>query len=145
MLALSERPVDLTDYTMLSVGGLEVNFRDRVGKLRDKDVDLSLMADNIDVLRAVANGQEIRWLMLTSPTAILPYDRVWQAVAILVEVENISMGMKAVRDHGIDTTGFEGSVDYVLIHLLESRRMIVMVMFDTDSDAVLAKMRHPLG
>lgn len=144
MLTLSERPIDLADYLSLSVGGLEMDFRGRTGVLDGKEIDLTMLANNVEILRSIANGSDIRWLMLTSETATIPYEREWKVGSIFAEVENIAMARRAAQYITIDTTGFEGRIDYVLINHLETRRMLVLVMFDSEADAVLAKMRHSL-
>lgn len=140
MSALLET-IKLDDYFSLSVGGTNIDYRGLRGE-NDKGeiIPLDVMADNIDVLRHIAAGDEIRWLMLTSLTATLPYDRTWKAAIALSEVSNISMGQKLARQ-GIDTTGFQGRVDYVLINHLKLRQMLVLALFDHDGDATLHKLR----
>lgn len=139
--ALAPKPLDLNDYLSLSVGSLNRDFRGKTGIKDGVEVSLDILADNLAVLNHFVGGDDIRWLVLTSETAIIPFDRTWKAIQPLAEVENISMGHKVVRSHAVDTTGFEGQVDYVLLNLLKTRQMVVVACFDHDGDATLHKMR----
>jgi hypothetical protein len=133
------------DYLTFSVGGNTdtSSYRGRTAIAGGQEITLDIVADNIDFLsRLSEDGDDIRWLVVTSRDAQIPHARRWRACAPLVEVDNISMGYKAA-ELGIETDNFEGQVDYVLINYFKMRRMVVMALFESENDAVLWKMRTP--
>ena len=96
------------------------------------------MSTNVEFLKRFVGSDEIRWLSLSSSD--IPQDREWKMIAPLSPVKNISMGRKVARE--IDTTGFQGAVDYVLLNYVKQRCMIVCACFAHENDALLWEARQ---
>jgi hypothetical protein len=144
MIELPTRLINLDDNVApFSVGGTDSAdlYRGRTGIYKNQEVSLDILADNIAFL-CRTGGENIRWLCINNRNSQIPHDRVWKAITPIGQVPNISRGYE-VSDKGIDTHGFQGNVDYVLINHLDQRRMVVCACFDNENDLVLWQMRQP--